>query len=119
MSKTKEYNPFSNELMDLIEGAYSENSEFANRSFKLLINYFGMGFATDKEINFLVSNNNNYIAKLLSQLNKESEAYELLRSTVGKVVAEAVSIDDDEDYIDDNEDYIDIAGEIFQFDEEL
>ena len=37
MSKTKEYNPFSNELMDLIEGAYSENSEFANRSFKLLI----------------------------------------------------------------------------------
>lgn len=45
--------------MDLIEGAYSENSEFANRIFKLLINYFGIGFTADKEINFLVSNNNN------------------------------------------------------------
>lgn len=114
MSKAKEYNPFSDELMDLIEGVYSENSEFANRSFELLIDYFDMGFATDEEIDFLVSNNNNYIVELLSQLNKESEAYELLRSTVGKVVSDAVSID-----YDDEEDYIDIAGEIFQFDEEL
>ena len=112
MSKTKEYNPFSNELMDLIEGVYSENYEFANRSFELLINYFNMGLATDREIDFLIIDNNNYVVKLLSDLKKESEAYELLRSTVDKVVAEALSIDDDEDYID-------IAGEIFQFDEEL
>lgn len=120
MSKTKEYNPFSNELIELIKGVYSENYEFANRSFRLLIDYFSMGLATDKEIDFLVVDNNNDIVKLLSQLNKESQAYKLLRSTMGKVVGDAVNqVKGDVELITYEEYYTDTAGETFQFNEEV
>lgn len=123
MSKTKEYNPFSDVLMNLINGVYSENNEFASRSFKLLIDYFKMGCATDREIDFLILDNNNYIVKLLNDLISQPEAHELLRSTVGKVVADALSQEETADRlsITDDEELADISisGEIFYFDEEL
>lgn len=120
MSKSKESNPFSDKLRKLIKGVYSENSEFARRSFELLINYFEVGLATDEEIDFLVLTNNNYIVKLLYDLSSEPEAYKLLRSTVGKVVADAVfQAWENIVPISSDEDFIDITGEIFQFDEEL
>lgn len=120
MFKTKEYNPFSDKLMNLIEGVYSENSAYASRSFELLINYFEAGLATDKEIDFLVISNNNYIVKLLCDLNNEPEAHELLRSTVSKIVADAVfQAGANIAPISSDEDFTDITGEIFQFDEDL
>lgn len=104
MAKTKEYNPFSEELMDLIIGVYSTDTQFANESFEFLINYFQDGYATEEEINHLRSTNNNRIVELLDQLNKESIAYKLLRSTVGQVVADNL-------FTTEAEDDIDIAGE--------
>ena len=90
MSKTKPYNPFSETLMNLIDGVYSKNTKLANKSFIGLVNYFKTGLATEQEVYFLVMTNDNDVVKLLCDLGSHSKSYELLRFTVGKVVSDAV-----------------------------
>lgn len=92
MSKTKIYNPFSNTLMNLISDVYSSNLEIANKSFDILVQYFKKGLATPEEVHCLIMTNQNYIVKLLSDLSDQPGPYEILCSTVGKVVAENLSI---------------------------
>ena len=104
MSKTKIYNPFSNTLMNLISDVYSSNLEIANKSFDILVQYFKKGLATPEEVHCLIMTNQNYIVKLLSDLSDQPEPYEILRSTVGKVVSDnlSVSLEDDVDITGDD-----------------
>ncbi len=104
MSKTKIYNPFSDTLMNLISDVYSRNTEVANKSFSILVQYFKKGLATAEEVNCLIMTNQNYIVKLLSDLSDQPGPYKILRSTVGKVVADnlSVSFEDDVDITGDD-----------------
>lgn len=104
MSKTKIYNPFSETLMNLISNVYSRDTEVANKSFSILVQYFKKGFATAEEVHCLIMTNQNYIVKLLSDLSDQPGPYEILRSTVGKVVSDnlSVSLEDDVDITGDD-----------------
>ena len=91
MAKTKNYNPFSKKLMNLIGGVYSKNVKVATESFDELVDYFKTDSATDAEVNWLIMTNANYIVKLLGDLSDQPGPHELLRSTVGKVVFDGLS----------------------------
>lgn len=103
MSKTKIYNPFSDTLMNLIKGVYSSDEAVANKSFDILVQYFKTGLATAREVHCLIMTNQNYIVKLLSDISDQPGPYELLRSTIGRVVAENLSVS--------HEDDVDITGD--------
>ncbi len=102
MAKTKiyNYNPFSKQLMDLIGGVYSKNVKVASTSFDELVDYFKTDSATSAEVNCLIMTNANYIVKLLGDLSDQPGPHELLRSTVGKVVIDGLSVSFEEDGVD-------------------
>ena len=100
MSKTKNYNPFSEKLMNLIGGVYSKNLKVASTNFGELVDYFKTDSATSAEVNCLIMTNANYIVKLLGDLSDQPGPHELLRSTVGKVVINGLSVSFEEDGVD-------------------
>ena len=110
MSKTTTYNnPFSEKLMSLINGVYSTDETSANKSFKGLLNYFNTGSATTAEVKCLIMTNQNYVVKLIYDIKDQIEVCTLLRTTVGAVVADALSAAESE------EDHIDVTGDTVEF----
>ena len=106
------YNPFSTTLMSYINGVVSKNQNTAQQSFKLLINYFETNQTTEAELNCLIMTNANYVIYLLDTLRSSPKAHELLRSTVGKVVAAGLEASSEElfDFTDESEDDTELAG---------
>lgn len=80
----------SGQLIQLVSGVYSDNWEKSYDSFYALVNYFESGCATAAERQFLVTENNNFIERLISDLRRDNlEKSQLLSNAVGQVVAAA------------------------------
>ena len=62
--------------MNLISDLYSSNSEVANKTAVLLVQYFKKGLASAEEVHYLIMINQNYIAKLLPGLSDQPGPYE-------------------------------------------
>lgn len=86
---TTPYNPFSDILNNLIEGAYSKDITKAEESFNSLISYFKKGRAKKSEVEFITMSNNHSIVELIYSL--EGGDKELLCQTVGQVIRNHLS----------------------------
>jgi len=92
------YNPFSAELMNLINAAQpTETTETMEANLGLLINYFVSNNATNNEIYVIRMTNDNDIFRLVNSLRNYPESREALRSTVAQVVTNARNAELDAD----------------------